>query len=180
MTEAKDETEVKVKPDAEEKEQNRDNWRNQDLIKDEVYPEHIRTTMNVRVQNAVNDVLSKHIILQPEFQRDYIWSKTQATHLVDSILRNLGIPELWLWEFDTDRFEMLDGQQRLQSLVNVIKGDLEFEGFSGRFRSFNGMKFNQLPANIQETINAYQLQFVCVKNHGNNLSAKQEYYRGGL
>lgn len=151
----------------------------EDLVSDEVYPDHVRVTMVIRVRDAVNDARENRILLQPEFQREYIWTRTQATRLIDSILRNLGIPELWLWQHipkDGIEWEMLDGQQRLHSLVSILTDEIEFEGFEGRFKQYNKMKFSQLPTELQETIKNYNLTFMCVKNHGDNILAKRAYF----
>ncbi len=79
-------------------------------------------------------------IALPEMQRKYIWSSKQVTELLDSIYRKYPTGSILLWELPTARvskfvspaFEqkqqapgkvfLIDGQQRLTSLVAVIKG----------------------------------------------------------
>ena len=57
------------------------------------------------------------LILQPSFQRFYIWKEATEQMLLDTILRNYPIPPIWLWchrnEQGRDIFEVIDGQQRL-------------------------------------------------------------------
>ena len=80
----------------------------------------------------------------PEFQRDFVWEKRQMIALFDSIIKGFPIGSIILWapqndEFDhinniggvniakctNPRFYVLDGRQRLTTLLSVLseKGD---------------------------------------------------------
>ena len=80
-------------------------------------------------------------ILLPEMQRSYVWRKTQARDLLDSIYKGYPSGSILLWEIDETSYEtrdaaikidekskqqvrylLLDGQQRLTSLASMING----------------------------------------------------------
>lgn len=59
--------------------------------------------------------------LDPVFQRQSVWKKTQRMHLLDSIFQGYPIPAIFLYRHvdDTGKtlFEVVDGKQRLETLL---------------------------------------------------------------
>ena len=66
----------------------------------------------------------------PEFQREFVWSNNQVRDLADSIYRRYPIGLLIFCEIPEElrsqnkRYWVLDGQQRLLSLVLIMKGQV--------------------------------------------------------
>lgn len=59
----------------------------------------------------------------PEFQRDYVWDQTRASKLIESFLLGLPVPPTFLYKpADAKAFWIIDGQQRIRSLVDYQKG----------------------------------------------------------
>lgn len=59
----------------------------------------------------------------PEFQRQYVWSRTDASKFIESLLLGLPVPGIFLYkEPDTTRHLVIDGQQRLKSLQKYYSG----------------------------------------------------------
>ena len=92
----------------------------------------------------------------PLFQRDFIWQRSQVRDLVDSLIEGRPLGMITLWEsppgsskelFQPFEFlakagpvpepiaGVLDGQQRLTSLLNVFGGCLPPHGLSPAERS---------------------------------------------
>lgn len=62
----------------------------------------------------------------PKFQRDFVWKRNQASRLIDSFLKGLPVPSIFLFsEPGTEKLLVVDGQQRLRSIVYF------FDGFFG-------------------------------------------------
>jgi 5-methylcytosine-specific restriction endonuclease McrA len=59
-----------------------------------------------------------------EYQRSKVWDKRRQQLLIDSIIKNLSIGTLILKE-NGNKFEVLDGQQRLQCIFDFIEGKLK-------------------------------------------------------
>ena len=70
--------------------------------------------------------------LSPVFQRRPVWSDAQSSYLIDSILNDLPIPEIFVrtkTSADGDTtVEVVDGQQRLRSIIKFFNNDLELTG----------------------------------------------------
>ena len=64
------------------------------------------------------------LIIKPTFQRNPVWTITQKSYLIDSILRSYPIPEIYLQERVNDKgesqFIVVDGQQRLRTVLDFI------------------------------------------------------------
>lgn len=74
------------------------------------------------VDGLVRRLRRKDIIV-PDFQREYVWKVTDASRFVESLLFGLPVPSIFLArEPDTNRFLVIDGQQRLLTLQFFYDG----------------------------------------------------------
>ncbi|MFB2778177.1 DUF262 domain-containing protein [Shewanella mangrovisoli] len=65
----------------------------------------------------------------PGYQRDSVWSSEKQSFLIDSILKNIPIPPIFLHLKIDDNtgktsFAVIDGKQRLTSIIAFINGDI--------------------------------------------------------
>lgn len=66
---------------------------------------------------------SKKEINIPPLQRRFIWSQIRASKLVESFLMGLPVPPVFFYlERDTNKLLVVDGQQRLRSIVYFFAG----------------------------------------------------------
>lgn len=56
------------------------------------------------------------------FQRDFVWSKSQADRFIESLLLGFPVPGIFLVQGSEGVFLVLDGQQRLKTLHSFYKG----------------------------------------------------------
>src|SRR5712692_9368047 len=57
--------------------------------------------------------------LEPGFQRQSVWTERDRAKLIDSILRNLPLPAIFLYKREEDGdlvYDVIDGKQRLESI----------------------------------------------------------------
>src|SRR5690242_18940261 len=91
----------------------------------------------VKVSELVADYRAGRLVI-PEFQRDYVWRKSKAPRLLDSLYRSFPVSTLLLWqssEYAKARRRspkptasramswLIDGQQRVMTLSRVMNGD---------------------------------------------------------
>lgn len=91
----------------------------------------------IKIRQLIDDYRSGRIVI-PEFQRDYVWKKSRAPKLIDSLYRGYPISSLLLWvtseEARSRRREprpnrsgpinwLIDGQQRVITLSRCLSGD---------------------------------------------------------
>lgn len=81
----------------------------------------IRTTA---VDFSFGEILNLHndkeIVIQPEYQRLFRWSTEQRSRLIESILLGLPIPPIFLIEDDDGILELIDGLQRVSSVLQFV------------------------------------------------------------
>ena len=62
----------------------------------------------------------------PHFQRKYVWNLRQASRFIESLLLGLPVPGIFLSkDFDTEKLFVIDGQQRLKTLLYFYGGIFE-------------------------------------------------------
>lgn len=62
--------------------------------------------------------------IQPDFQRDIVWSKPDQTRFIDSLTKQLPIPSMCIsLDYKTDKRLIIDGLQRMNSIINFLSDD---------------------------------------------------------
>lgn len=86
-------------------------------------------------------------LVVPPFQRGYVWDQTRASKLIESFLLGLPVPGVFLYkERNSSRFLIIDGQQRIRSVVYFLKGLFNEKKFRLRKISdkWSGKTFDEL------------------------------------
>jgi hypothetical protein len=62
-------------------------------------------------------------IYVPSFQRRFVWPLKTSSRFIESLLLGLPVPGIFLWrDEDTKKLVIIDGQQRLQTLLYFYEG----------------------------------------------------------
>lgn len=91
--------------------------------------------------------MSKKLFYIPPFQRAFVWSQNQCSRFIESLLLGLPVPGIFLFkEADTGKHLVIDGQQRLKSLLYFTEGLINGKEFalSGLETKFNGRTYKTL------------------------------------
>jgi hypothetical protein len=82
-----------------------------------------RTIESISLKRCVEDYVYR-IDLDADYQREKIWSRGNQEDLIDSIVKNIDIPKIYLARIENDEtfdFECIDGKQRMATLLNFFK-----------------------------------------------------------
>ena len=91
----------------------------------------------------------------PIYQRAYVWTHTQASRFVESLLLGLPVPGVFFYkERDTKKLLIVDGQQRLMSLSAFYLGVYKKKEFSliGVGSAFDGLTYRGLHENDRRVL----------------------------
>ncbi len=103
-------------------------------------------TLLARIQNG-------EIVLQPEFQRQEVWSDKARSRLIESILIRIPLPAFYMDATDDEKWLVVDGQQRLSTLDRfVLKQNLRLRDLEFLKAELDGCAFDQLPRAFQRRI----------------------------
>ncbi len=94
-----------------------------------------------------------NLVIDPEWQREYVWDNKRASRLVESFLIDLPIPVVYLAANAENRFEVIDGVQRLTSMFRFFDNKYALKGLEIR-RDLNNEKFQDLDASLQFKLEA--------------------------
>ncbi|TXH67099.1 MAG: DUF262 domain-containing protein, partial [Thiothrix sp.] len=118
--------------------------------------------------------------LQPHYQRQYVWQLKPElpSRLIESLLLNIPIPPLYFIRLSTGankgKSEVVDGQQRLTTLIKFIKNEFKLEKLQ-KLSSLNGKCFRELPEQDQEKILDASIRSIIIDS-GENQDLQYEIF----
>ena len=97
----------------------------------------------------IRDLINgKEVInLRPEYQRRLRWSTKKKSLLIESLLLNIPIPPIYLFESDLARYEVMDGQQRLNAIHDFMENNFALVGLE-KLNFLNGRRYKKLPPKL--------------------------------
>lgn len=96
-----------------------------------------------RVNDIFNMIKDKDILLDPDYQRNYIWDNKKASLLIESILLNVPIPVIYCEEEEDGKWNVVDGLQRLNSIFRFFCDDLKLTGLEV-LTELNGTRYSDM------------------------------------
>lgn len=99
------------------------------------------------------------INIRPEYQRRLRWDQKKKSRLIESLLMNVPIPPIFLYEYDIGRYETMDGQQRLNSIIEYLNNEYPLSGLTV-WSLLNGKRFRQLPPRIRRGLQRAKLSSI--------------------
>lgn len=137
----------------------------------------LRGKLNRRMQQPqiapypVSDFLQweglKQLSLTPKFQRRDVWTPKAKSYLIDSIIRNMPIPPIFLrLSVDAKQKkvvrEVIDGQQRLRAVLAFMAGDFTISRVHNK--DFGDIPYENLPDNVKSDFLSYKFQVNTLEN----------------
>ena len=99
------------------------------------------------------------INLRPEYQRRLRWSSSQKSKLIESLLLNIPVPPVFFYEADAARYEVMDGQQRLNAIRDFFAGDFALSGLKV-LTPLNGLRYTKFPPRVKRTLDRASLSAI--------------------
>ncbi len=75
-------------------------------------------------------------IIIPDYQREFVWSRRQSSLLIDSFLCGLPVPSVFFYVDENNKNLVIDGQQRILSIVFFFEGYFGKESMQGKRQVF--------------------------------------------
>jgi len=148
-------------------------------------------TYSMSVGEIISMYTDKEIDLHPEYQRFFRWTSEQKSRLIESFLMGIPIPPIFVSERSDSKWDVIDGLQRLSSILELI-GELRDE--NGNLRqplilcgtrylpSLEGMQWKsdnsdqELPESARIKIKRSRLDINIVKSTSDDI-AKYEIFQ---
>ena len=99
-------------------------------------------------------------IMDPDFQRDFIWPKDKQSRLIESVIMRIPLPVFYLAEDKKGKMIIVDGLQRLSTFQRFLKNELILQ-LSGR-KGLDKKRFKDLSAKLQNRVEDFNLTFYVI------------------
>ena len=103
---------------------------------------------------TVHDVLRRiergAVVMDPDFQRDFVWDPYKQSKLIESVAMRLPLPVFYLAEDDRGRLVVVDGLQRLTTFQRFVSNQLSLR-LKDR-SELDRKRFEDLPPKLQNRV----------------------------
>lgn len=113
---------------------------------------------------------------QPHYQRQYVWDLKPElpSRLIESLLLQIPIPPLYFVRLSTGKIEVVDGQQRLTTLLRFVGNEFRLQKLQKR-SDLNGLIFKDLSEQDQEKIMDSPIRSIVIDT-GTNQDLRYEIF----
>jgi len=135
-----------------------------DTNSDEIPTEerHLRTqAYDKSVSDLIRMIRDGDIILNVEYQRNYIWDNKKASLLIESILINIPIPIIYASEESDNSWNIVDGLQRLTAIKKFYENNFKLQGLE-ILQELNGLKYEDLTPKATRILNNGILRIILI------------------
>ena len=106
------------------------------------------------VGDVVDRIERKRFILDPDFQRDFVWPVPKQSKLIESAIMRIPLPVFYVAEAPDGRIIVVDGLQRLTTFFRFMRNQFRLTGLGepGKEHPLDGKYFKDLSVTLQERV----------------------------
>jgi uncharacterized protein with ParB-like and HNH nuclease domain len=104
-----------------------------------------------------------YLRIQPAYQRRKRWTKKRQSQLIESLIVNIPIPPVVLYETSLSSYEVMDGQQRINAIRDFYSNKFKLTSLE-IYPNLNGCTYNTLPEKIRSSIDRRSIASIVVIN----------------
>jgi hypothetical protein len=110
-------------------------------------------TITFSLAELVSMYKTKEIDINPNFQRLFRWSREQQSDFIESLILEIPIPPLFFYEKEDGKWDLLDGLQRLSTIIRYIGSEVEVpkdsQGQAGNESEWHDQNENVISSPLQ-------------------------------
>lgn len=141
---------------------------------------------DITVKQMYDMILEGMIDIAPEYQRHFKWDAGRQSSLIESLLLGIPIPSLFMATNPDSSWDVIDGVQRLTTILNFIGEQqllekvnikhtpLKLTGLE-KLDSMNGVEYQQLPKSMQFMLQTRPLR-VTVLNDRSDFNVRYDLF----
>ena len=109
----------------------------------------------------------------PDYQREFVWLPNKQSRFIESVLLDVPLTPFFVSEDQDDRLEIIDGSQRIRTLLAFYENRLKLRKLK-RLTRIEMALFKDLPQSLQNDIKNRDFKIIVV-NHA-NLSIRKDIF----
>ena len=103
--------------------------------------------------------LSGKLTIQPEYQRNYIYADGKKdVAVIDSVLNGYPLGLIYFVKVSNDRYEILDGQQRITSIGRYVKNKFAIKDENSMEQYFDGIAADKQKKILKTKLTIYECE----------------------
>lgn len=114
---------------------------------------HIRQETRT-VQDVIRRIKQNRYVMDPDFQRDFIWDVRRQSRLIESVLMRIPLPVFYLAEDEQGRLIVVDGLQRLTTFARYLSNEFALNLAN---KQLYGKRFDDLLPKLKNRLEDAQL-----------------------
>ena len=118
---------------------------------------------NRTVFEVIRRIERDSYVMDPDFQRDFIWGRDKQSRLIESAIMRIPLPVFYLAENDDGRMVVVDGLQRLTTFERFVHGKLCLN-LPDR-NELHRLRFSELPSKYQNRVEDCNLIFYIIDSN---------------
>ncbi|PGR23032.1 hypothetical protein COC52_24885 [Priestia megaterium] len=99
---------------------------------------------------SIKEIFNEYV-LSPEYQRRRVWDNKRKSKLIESFIINVPIPPIFLYEYEYSQYEIMDGLQRITTILDFFDNKFKLEDLD-IWSELNNCYFSDLPVEIRLSI----------------------------
>lgn len=119
--------------------------------------------------DVVERIGRERYVLDPEFQRDFVWPVSKQSKLIESCIMRIPLPVFYVAEAPDGRIIVVDGLQRLTTFYRFINNMFRLSGLGASDQEaphpLEGKLFKELPIKLQERVEDTPLTMYILDSH---------------
>lgn len=112
----------------------------------------------------------------PKYQRKFIWQQKNKTLFLESIFLGLPIPFMFFADCEDGTQEIIDGAQRMQTLVEFYNNELQLSGLK-KLTNLNEFRFKDLSEVQQRKFLNKTLRIIVLEENTPSAARQDLFYR---
>lgn len=122
---------------------------------------------------AALPVIFKAYNLNPDYQRNKVWDSQRKSRLIESLIMNIPIPPIFLYEISPSKYEVMDGLQRISTIIDFLNNKFKLKGLEV-WKELNGCSYKELIPEVQDAIGSRYLSGSVILSDSKNTKEKQD------
>ena len=115
---------------------------------------------NRTIHDVVRRIDQDTYVMDPDFQREFIWPEDKQSKLIESVIMRIPLPVFYMAEDDEGRMVVVDGLQRLSTFQRFVKDQLRLR-LPDRCE-LDGRRFSELSSKLQNRVEDCNLIFYII------------------
>lgn len=144
----------------------------------------------MKITQIYNGFKEETLVVDHSYQRKKVWGDKDNIRLIETILLDLVIPEIFMWDYDTDPdtgktiTHIVDGQQRINAIFEFIAGKYKLQKRylldKEIIDKYADRYFIDLDDETKKTIWSYEMSIVNLDKHFSKDEVRTMFYRLNL